>query len=48
VVDLFRVRIGSLKIGDLPEGRWRPVTAQERAELISPPAHPERLKTKAR
>ena len=45
VVDLLRVRIGSLKLGDLPEGRWRPVTAQERAELISPPAHPERLKT---
>ena len=45
VVDLQRVRIGSLKLGDLPEGRWRPITAQERAELISPPAHPERLKT---
>ena len=46
VVDLLRVRIGSLKLGDLPEGRWRPVTPQERAELISPPAHPERLRPK--
>ena len=45
VVDLQRVRIGSLKLGDLPEGRWRVVTPQERAELITPPAHPERLKT---
>ena len=45
VADLFRVRIGSLKIGDLPEGRWRPITPQERAELINPPAHPERLRT---
>ncbi len=45
VVDLQRVRIGSLKLGDLPEGRWRPITAQERTELINPPAHPERLKT---
>jgi 23S rRNA pseudouridine2604 synthase len=34
VVDLFRVRIGPLTLGDLPEGRWRPVTAEERAALI--------------
>jgi 23S rRNA pseudouridine2604 synthase len=37
VVDLFRIRIGSLSLGDLPEGRWRPITAQERADLINPP-----------
>lgn len=34
VVDLFRVRIGPLKLGDLPEGRWRPLSPQERAALI--------------
>ena len=31
VVDLFRIRIGPLPVGDLPEGRWRPLTAAERA-----------------
>jgi 23S rRNA pseudouridine2604 synthase len=36
VVDLFRIRIGSLSLGDLPEGRWRPMTAEERAALIKP------------
>jgi 23S rRNA pseudouridine2604 synthase len=36
VVDLFRIRIGSLSLGDLPEGRWRPMTAEERAALIRP------------
>lgn len=36
VVDLFRIRIGSLSLGDLPEGRWRPVTPQERQALINP------------
>lgn len=34
VVDLFRVRIGPLTLGDMPEGRWRPITGQERADLI--------------
>lgn len=34
VVDLFRVRVGPLTLGDLPEGRWRPLTAQERAALV--------------
>ncbi|MDB5461091.1 MAG: pseudouridylate synthase [Caulobacteraceae bacterium] len=34
VVDLFRVRIGPLDLGDMPEGRWRPLTAQERELLI--------------
>jgi len=37
VVDLMRVRIGALVLGDLPEGRWRPMTTQERAALIGPP-----------
>jgi 23S rRNA pseudouridine2604 synthase len=34
VVDLFRVRIGPLKLGALPEGRWRPLTAPERAAIV--------------
>jgi 23S rRNA pseudouridine2604 synthase len=35
VVDLFRVRIGPLTLGALPEGRWRPLSATERAGLIA-------------
>jgi 23S rRNA pseudouridine2604 synthase len=34
VVDLLRNRIGPLSLGDLPEGRWRPLTAAERAALL--------------
>jgi 23S rRNA pseudouridine2604 synthase len=34
VRDLFRVRIGPLWLGDLPEGRWRVITPEERAALI--------------
>jgi 23S rRNA pseudouridine2604 synthase len=34
VVDLFRVRIGPLRLGDLPEGRWRALTGEERAALL--------------
>jgi len=34
VTDLFRVRVGPLSLGDLPEGCWRPITAAERAALI--------------
>ncbi len=34
VTDLFRVRIGPLRLGDLPEGRWRMLTPQERAALV--------------
>jgi 23S rRNA pseudouridine2604 synthase len=35
VVDLFRVRVGPIVLGDLPEGRWRPLTPAERAALIA-------------
>lgn len=35
VVDLFRVRIGPLQLGDLPEGRWRLLTPAERQALIA-------------
>jgi 23S rRNA pseudouridine2604 synthase len=35
VVDLFRIRIGPLELGDLPEGRWRHLTPTEREALIA-------------
>ena len=38
VVDLIRVRIGPLKLDNLPEGRWRLLTAEERAALVGAPA----------
>ncbi len=34
VVDLYRIRIGSVEIGNLPEGQWRPLTPEERDGLI--------------
>ena len=34
VVDLFRIRIGALRLGELPEGRWRALSAEERAALV--------------
>ena len=33
VTDLHRIRIGPLTLGDLPEGKWRMLTADERAAL---------------
>lgn len=35
VVDLNRVRIGPLELGSLPEGRWRPLTPDERTRFVS-------------
>jgi 23S rRNA pseudouridine2604 synthase len=35
VVDLFRIRVGPLTLGDMPEGRWRHLTADERGLLIA-------------
>ncbi len=35
VVDLIRVRVGSLKLSDLPEGNWRHLTPDERNALVS-------------
>jgi len=35
VLDLYRTRIGPLELGDLPEGRWRHLTNEERAMLIA-------------
>lgn len=34
VTDLIRVRIGPLLLGDLPEGKWRHLTARERDALV--------------
>lgn len=34
VVDLKRIRIGPLNLGDLPEGMWRALAADEREALI--------------
>jgi 23S rRNA pseudouridine2604 synthase len=36
VTDLYRLRIGPLRLGDLPEGRWRALTAAEREALLTP------------
>jgi 23S rRNA pseudouridine2604 synthase len=30
-----RLRIGPVILGDLPEGKWRPLTAGERTALIA-------------
>lgn len=35
VVDLFRSRLGPIDLGDMPEGRWRPLSEDERALLIA-------------
>lgn len=40
VMDLQRVRIGPLRLGDLPEGRWRRLNDAEREALISASAGP--------
>lgn len=34
VVDLLRIRIGPLELGDLAEGKWRALTAAERDTLV--------------
>ena len=34
VMDLNRIRIGPLELGDLPEGKWRLLTAAEREAMI--------------
>ena len=34
VVDLMRVRIGSLELAGLPEGKWRPLSGKEREALL--------------
>ena len=39
VLDLYRTRIGPLKIGELQEGRWRHLTDYERSALIAGSKH---------
>ena len=34
VMDLVRIRIGLLRLGELPEGRWRVLSPAERAALV--------------
>ena len=33
-IDLIRVRVGPIKLDNLPEGKWRVITAEERAALV--------------
>jgi 23S rRNA pseudouridine2604 synthase len=35
VIDLQRIRIGPLELGDVPLGKWRTLKAKERAALIA-------------
>lgn len=35
VIDLMRVRIGPLTLGQLPEGKWRVLSGEERTALLS-------------
>ncbi len=35
VADLFRIRVGNLELGDLPEGRWRELTGPEVTALTT-------------
>jgi 23S rRNA pseudouridine2604 synthase len=35
VTDLLRIRIGPVRLDDLPEGRWRGITAEERNALLA-------------
>ena len=35
VADLQRIRVGPVELGNLPEGRWRPLSHKERAALIA-------------
>jgi 23S rRNA pseudouridine2457 synthase len=32
---LLRVRIGQFRLGDLPAGQWRKLTAAERPQVLS-------------
>ncbi|MCI4646105.1 MAG: rRNA pseudouridine synthase [Hyphomonadaceae bacterium] len=44
VVDLKRIRIGPVELGDLAEGKWRPLTEVERTAMIAAgaPRRPKR------
>ncbi len=38
VADLLRLRVGAVRLGDLPEGAWRPLSPAERAGLLRRPS----------
>jgi 23S rRNA pseudouridine2604 synthase len=40
VTDLYRLRIGPLRLGDLPEAHWRALTSEERTALLTWKARP--------
>ncbi len=40
VMDLQRVRIGPLKMGDLPEGKWRMLTPSRAQAMIAASKEP--------
>jgi 23S rRNA pseudouridine2604 synthase len=40
VTDLYRLRIGPLRLGDLSEGCWRALSSEERAALLAWKARP--------
>lgn len=40
VVDLLRLRIGPLRLGPLPDGRWRPLGPEERDALLAAARRP--------
>lgn len=49
VVDLQRIRVGPILLSSLPEGKWRPLGAKERAALLAAGAGQEvRYKSPAR
>ena len=35
VTDLVRIRIGPVHLDGLPEGKWRPLSPEERAALVA-------------
>ncbi len=35
VIDLLRIRVGPIQLNNLPEGKWRMISAEEREALIS-------------
>ena len=46
VVDLKRISVGPIKIGDLPEGQWRPLTKSEVLGLFNNTSSTSKAKTK--
>ncbi len=47
VIDLVRLRVGPVDLADLPEGEWRPLSADERRKLLEAP-QPARVPARTR